>query len=272
MKKPPAFQFYADDFLAGTADMTAEEVGVYIRLLCHSWNKDGLEDNERLALLAGQCQASSLAHAKSKFRLTDGKLKNPRLEQERQKQAEFREKQAENGKKRWLGNASPMPSQMPNACSPSPSPSPSPIIEREREENFPECPPMSRKDFDAMAEMRGVAQDCAEWFWNVHEARNWVDQSGNPIRKVEPLLLNAAKKWRQNQSQSAAAASAPAKPATGAAELILRNNELKRVEERMREIRHSYESHQDMSTKHRNEISALKARRIELKKILGFNA
>jgi uncharacterized protein YdaU (DUF1376 family) len=34
MNKPPAFQFYADDFLGGTIDLTTEEVGAYIRLLC----------------------------------------------------------------------------------------------------------------------------------------------------------------------------------------------------------------------------------------------
>ena len=37
--KAPAFQFYAADFLVGTSDMTNEEVGIYIRLLCHQWAK-----------------------------------------------------------------------------------------------------------------------------------------------------------------------------------------------------------------------------------------
>lgn len=123
--KPPAFQFYADDFLAGTADMTAEEVGVFIRLLCHSWSKDGIQnDDGRLMLMAGQCQASSLAHAKTKFSIVGDKLRNDRQEAEREKQTQFREKQSENGKKRWLGIAKPEPSLMPNVCSPSPSPSP----------------------------------------------------------------------------------------------------------------------------------------------------
>lgn len=135
MNKPPAFQFYADDFLGGVGDMTCEEVGAYIRLLCHQWNKGGLvNDDDRLQIMAGQCQASALATAKTKFGVCgDGLLRNARLELERSKQTAYREKQAENGAKRWGSdakpnakpNAKPVPSHMPNGCPPSPSPSPS---------------------------------------------------------------------------------------------------------------------------------------------------
>lgn len=124
---PPAFQFYPSDFLASTSEMTAEEVGVHIRLLSHQWIKGGLpNDDARLLAMAGQCQASSLAYAKSRFGICeDGLLRHARLESERSKQAAFRQKQALNGAKRWAGNAKPhakpVPGQEPNACSPSPS-------------------------------------------------------------------------------------------------------------------------------------------------------
>ena len=141
MNKPPAFQFYADDFLGGVGDMTCEEVGAYIRLLCHQWNKGGLaNDDARLQIMAGHCQASALATAKTKFGMCeDGFIRNARLERERTKQDAYRQKQAENGAKRWGSSAKPdakpdakphakpdalaKPSHMPNACSPSPSPS-----------------------------------------------------------------------------------------------------------------------------------------------------
>ena len=35
----------------------------------------------------------------------------------------------------------------------------------EREKELLEIPPMNRKEFDALAQMRGVPEDCAEWFW-----------------------------------------------------------------------------------------------------------
>jgi uncharacterized protein YdaU (DUF1376 family) len=55
MTRPPAFLFYARDFLADehVAAMTLEQVGAYIVLLCYAWQAaDGLEDNlEALAKL-----------------------------------------------------------------------------------------------------------------------------------------------------------------------------------------------------------------------------
>jgi len=50
--------------------------------------------------------------------------KNRRMEAERAKQAEYRDKQAKNASKRWVGNANAYANAMPNGCSPSPSPSP----------------------------------------------------------------------------------------------------------------------------------------------------
>lgn len=137
MKAPPAFQFYPADFLSGAGDMTCEETGAYIRLLCQQWNKGGLPDDDaRLAIMAGQCQASALAKAKSKFGMSeDGLLRNARLEQEREKQNAYRAKQAENGAKRWVGYAKPdakpdasaIPTHVPNGCSSSSSSSSSSI-------------------------------------------------------------------------------------------------------------------------------------------------
>ena len=152
MKPPPAFQLYAQDFLVGTADMTAEEVGAYIRLLCYQWVKDGLpNDPAKLAVLAG-CHGNASAMPLHKFgTCQDGMLRNPRLEQIRKANAEYREKQAENGKKRWDhskevgsamaslsgGNAKPvptlMPEGMPNACSSSSSSSSSSIISSDKD-------------------------------------------------------------------------------------------------------------------------------------------
>ena len=191
---PPAFQFYADDFLSGTADMTAEEVGVYIRLLCHAWSKDGLDDNERLALLAGQCQASSLAHAKTKFSLVDGKLRNARQEKERAKQVEFRAKQAENGAKRWLGNAKPhalaKPSQMPNACSPI-SDLRSPIAEREQASA--DRPSLAEVQFHASSIGLG-AWKAEDWFQEM-EGCGWLDHQHRPVSAWKAVLARVRTKW-----------------------------------------------------------------------------
>jgi uncharacterized protein YdaU (DUF1376 family) len=105
-------------------------------------------------------------------------------------------------------NATAMPTDMRPQCQ-SHSQSQSPV---ERESNLPEIPPMSRKDFDVMSEMRGVPKECAEWFWNVNDGRGWVDSKSNPIVKVEPLLLNALKSWRTKQARTSGSKFTPPKP------------------------------------------------------------
>ena len=125
MSKPPAFQFYAADFLMGTATMTAEEVGAYIRLLSYQWDTGSVPDDDATIARLGGCQASAVAKVRQKFRNCGGVLKNDRMEAERDKQRSFREKQAANGAKRWAGNAKPQalakPEHEPNACSSSSS-------------------------------------------------------------------------------------------------------------------------------------------------------
>jgi len=144
--KPPAFQFYADDFLGGTITMSHAERGLYIQALCLQWTQ-GAIDRADLEALAGAVPVAKVA---AKFLVgDDGKLRNARLEREREKQSEYREKQSGNGKagalKRWNSGAMATPSQRhsdpngermangmangmanawPEHSSPSPSPSP----------------------------------------------------------------------------------------------------------------------------------------------------
>jgi len=106
-RKAPAFQFYADDFLAGTSDMSAEEVGGYIRLLCHQWTKGGIpNDPDRAGRMATLLGSPSLGYVLAKFSLCDdGMLRNERLEQVRADQEAYKAKQATAGRngalKRW---------------------------------------------------------------------------------------------------------------------------------------------------------------------------
>jgi hypothetical protein len=133
--KPPAFQFYADDFLAGVADMTQSEVGAYILLLCSQWSRGEIpQDQARCAMIA-KGEVSPFVFGK----FPNGK--NNRLEKVRREQDDYRTAQSSNGKvgalKRWHGNAIAPPLQRhsdPNGetiaknSSPSPTPSPSPSL------------------------------------------------------------------------------------------------------------------------------------------------
>lgn len=141
-RQAPAFQFYADDFIAGTVDMSPAEVGAYIRLLCYQWSRGSAPAlPEKMQRVAGGIVSEDVI---AKFPLCeDGNRRNKRLEDVRKASDAFRKIQAEKAHSRWKKDAAalpghnpgsaggdagaipkPMPNGVPNACSPSPSPSP----------------------------------------------------------------------------------------------------------------------------------------------------
>ena len=134
--KSPAFRFYAADFVTDTQSWTAEEVGVYVRLLCSEWingsippmsDEDGTANGKpmaepmaqpmadakqmvsRLARIAGITEDQLLRvwpQVGGKFsKGEDGNLYNSRLEHERGKQIAYRNEKSKAGaagaEKRW---------------------------------------------------------------------------------------------------------------------------------------------------------------------------
>jgi uncharacterized protein YdaU (DUF1376 family) len=104
--KSPAFQFYVQDYLASSrvAEMTLEEEGVYIRLLCYCWSVGSIPaDPERCAKLAGKgCSIETATNVQRSFNEhpTDAqRLVHDRLELERERQQTRREQASEAGKK-----------------------------------------------------------------------------------------------------------------------------------------------------------------------------
>jgi uncharacterized protein YdaU (DUF1376 family) len=114
-RKPPAFQLYAGDLLSDSLvqQMTLEEFGAHMKLLCHAWLEEGIPaDPDRLARL--------LAVERKRFEklwaivgeawepgsgYCAGKLVNARMERERFKLESFKRSRSEAGKKgaaaRW---------------------------------------------------------------------------------------------------------------------------------------------------------------------------
>jgi uncharacterized protein YdaU (DUF1376 family) len=100
--KSPAFQFYARDFLADehVARMGNVETGIYIRLLCFCWLEGSIPaDLEELALMLPRTSGKELEKAwRVVGRCFDphptepGRYVQQRLDRERQKQANRREK------------------------------------------------------------------------------------------------------------------------------------------------------------------------------------
>jgi uncharacterized protein YdaU (DUF1376 family) len=118
MAKDPAFLFYSSDFLTGVADLSMDERGVYITLLCLQHQKGRLTP-KMIHLCGGNATADVLA----KFSKDDeGNFYNERLEVEIQKRKEHTEKQRQRAKDGWIkrkdnqshGNATALPLENEN--------------------------------------------------------------------------------------------------------------------------------------------------------------
>ena len=104
--KAPAFQFYPGDWLAsGTVTlMTPEQEGAYIRLLAYDWSGDGVPDNDHVLAALSRLGEGWLNGGSEIVRKCfiphpekPGFITNQRLQQEREKQKEWKEKSREGG-------------------------------------------------------------------------------------------------------------------------------------------------------------------------------
>jgi uncharacterized protein YdaU (DUF1376 family) len=136
--KSPAFQMYVNDFLgsAKVGMMGAEEIGIYLLLLFLDFQEKGFVYDSRL--LAKWCRVPRRRFEKAWvivgqcFVEREGRMFNPRLELERVKQAEWREKSSKGGlasaETRGKGGSGLVePSGQPKGNTPSPTPSPTPV-------------------------------------------------------------------------------------------------------------------------------------------------
>lgn len=119
--KSPAFQFYPNDFLgsAKVAAMTLEEVGLYTLLLCYDWNEVGLPESPEV--LAKLLRISPRTFKKlwrtvgENFTKRGNRYYNKRLDAERRKQLERKQKAADAANQRWhpAEDANALPEALP---------------------------------------------------------------------------------------------------------------------------------------------------------------
>lgn len=100
--KPPAFQFYAKDFLTGTMEMSLLEIGAYTKLLAWSWDNGPVPtDERRRAVILGVSERSLRSlwdGIACKWVSTEAGYVNARLERQRTLLAGFAERQSERGR------------------------------------------------------------------------------------------------------------------------------------------------------------------------------
>lgn len=229
--------FYPGDYLADTLSLDRAEHGSYLLLMLAYWQNGGpLPDDDDYLSVTAKCSRRAWVAGRVKlsrfFAVENGVWRHKRIDAELAKAKGISEKRQQSGRsgasKRYSKcQASAMANATANAMAngvangvaneqPSyrQSQSQSHIeyikgSELDKAgEKLPEIPPMSRKDFDALVEMRGIPKDCANYFWDQHDSVNWLDRSGRPIRKIDGLLVSFAARWRARSHEAALAASA----------------------------------------------------------------
>lgn len=102
MSKDPAFLFYSSDFLTGTALMSDDQVGKYIKLLCYQHQKGHLTERDMLKICSTHDEDIF-----SKFEKDEnGLYYNVRLQQEIEKRKAYSESRRQNRIKKDMNNIS----------------------------------------------------------------------------------------------------------------------------------------------------------------------
>ena len=109
--KDPAVLFYFQDFLVGTELMAYDEVGMYIRILCHLADKKMLNMAQLRYVCRGDVPVSVMAKLQKD---NNGNYYQHRMQEEREKRIKHCEHQKENINKRWnknkeVGNTTVLP-------------------------------------------------------------------------------------------------------------------------------------------------------------------
>lgn len=205
-QKSPAFQFYPADWLSSpkVALMTPAEEGAYIRLLSYDWSNDGIPDDDaQLAALSrlgeGWLNSGSTVVKKcfEPHPRKDGFLTNRRLEKERLKQQNWRnksriggQKSAENRRKqakiRHTQDESKGGSRVVqpkgNSSSSSSSSSSESVFTRTQEIQSSDAEIPTLEGVKTQAQFLGVSEDSAIRFWEHHEGNGlWLNQHNRLI-------------------------------------------------------------------------------------------
>ncbi len=266
--RPPAFQFYASDFLSGTYYMSQAEAGCYIRLLANQWDKGPLEaDAEMLERLAGGPVPDVVLAKFSKTQ--DGRLFNERMEKVRKEQEDNSKRKSEGGKRgadaRWhshgIANATAMrPQCEANATamrfdgSPSPTPTPTPKEEKREsaapaqlplvpEPEQPKATPTPKAEskpdsLDAVHDFfcsNGGSAKEADKFYDFFASNGWKVSGKAPMKDWHA----AARNWMRRASEAPRGLGGPFRGAVSGSKTAMQENIdqlAKAAEEDMRQL------------------------------------
>ena len=225
--------FYPDDWIAGTMELTLEEEGAYIRICALIYSKGKpILDNDRW--LAGMCRVSTrkwrlLRQAlinKQKITISDGVIHQERCRKELEKAMEVSRKRAESGSKggqttatRYTKpnkNKTPEPANATaglNLARATPSPSPSPSTSKKDYAFAGKVIKLSEKDlttwrnsYSAIPDIRASLQSRDDWLATQPEGdqRKWFISTSVVLKREHERALADRERERGSQHASGA--------------------------------------------------------------------
>lgn len=204
-QKDPAFLFYTQDFYVGTAFLTHEQTGKYIRLMC-AQHQHGRLSEEMILQICGDLDKSVL----QKFSIDENNLYyNVRLETEIEKRKRFSESRRKNIKKRWedtnviqvnntsntLEDTSVIHMENENICIESSSNISNNLEKENTKRKRKDFVAPSKEEMMSYAAEKGFDPSVGAQAWEYYSVADWKDAKGDQVLNWKQKMIAS---WFKN--------------------------------------------------------------------------
>lgn len=182
--KDPAFLFYSSDFLSGISDLTMEERGQYITMLCLQHQKGNLSE-KTIRLNVGSVSVDVIAKFKKD---SEGNFFNERLLFEIEKRNLFTESRRNNGlkggrpKKETKPLAKPKNNHMDNHMGD--------VNEDENVKEKDKKPFPKIEDVISYFQEKGYTVEAAKRAFDFYDVNQWNDSKGNKVLNWKQKMIS----------------------------------------------------------------------------------
>jgi hypothetical protein len=172
--KDPAVLFYFQDFLVGTEFMTDEEVGKYIRILCHQADKGALTLPQLKRICSGNVPEAIMEKL---LQDEGGKYYQERMRSEREKRINYSDSRRKNRERKDNNICETYDTHMENE-----NENENEIVneDKKKRRRTPFKAPLIEEVIQYFDD-NGYEKGAAEKAFKYYDVANWFDSKGNPI-------------------------------------------------------------------------------------------
>lgn len=196
----PWFPFFADDFISGTAHMTAAEIGAYVLLLCHQWRNGDLPSNPSLLTRICRQRIDRIVAVLDKFEpCGEGKIRNKRMYVIREERMAYKHEQSRKGELSAISRGSTAAGFRfePKVNLPSASASASPKEEKKKEKRaVRQFAKPTKEEVAAYAASVEFKELDAETFIAYYESKGWLVGT-SPMKSWQAAVIT----WKKRREK-----------------------------------------------------------------------